>query len=335
MRFRPTLPDSTLGRLLKEHFGLTPGELIFLPLGEDSWVYCVHCQDGSTWLARLKQDPGQGALEVSAWLRHHAGLDWVVAPCPARTGRYTVPAGELWLTLTPWVDGLELMARGLLPGDGEQIGRLLAQLHASTGQLPESLRRRLTQETFCRHRETALKVLQAAHQLWPADSIQAALARWIGEKEPLIQRVLQVADEQGERLRKQQTSLVLCHADFHAANILVGEDGRWWVIDWDGLLLAPPERDLSFWYDSPAWEEIALAYGPRALPQPDLLEYYALEWAVQEIADYGENIFYLPLCGEQKADSLQAFQQLFAPGDVVEKALHLRGAGACQNSTSL
>lgn len=328
MRFRPAFQDVAIGHLLKEHFDLTPGELIFLPLGEDSWVYRATCTDGSAWLVRLKQDSRQEACEVSAWLHDHAGLNWVVAPCPSRTGRYEVPAGELWLTLAPWVDAPALMTRGLAAGDGEKIGQLLAQLHASAKQLPPSLRRRLPQETFCRHREAALKVLQAARQPWPADSIQAALAGWIGEKERLIYRVLRAAEGLGERLRKQQVSLVLCHADFHAANILVGEDGRWWVIDWDGLLLAPPERDLSFWYDSPVWEEVARAYGPRALPRADLLEYYALEWVVQEIADYGENIFYLPLCDEQKTDSLQAFQQLFAPGDVVERALYSRSAGA-------
>lgn len=335
MRFRPAFPDAAICRLLKEHFDLTPGELTFLPLGEDSWVYRARCADGSAWLVRLKQDAGQDALEVSAWLRYDAGLEWVVAPCPSRTGRYAVPAGELWLTLTPWVDGPELMARGLTAGDGKKIGRLLAQLHAATGKLPPSLRRRLPQETFCRHRDTAQKVLQAATNPWPAGSLQAALSAWMGEKEPLIHRALRAAEELGERLRKQQTSLALCHADFHAANILVGEDGRWAVIDWDGLMLAPPERDLGFWCDSPVWEEVALAYGLRARPQTDLLEYYALEWVVQEIADYGENIFYLPFSDEQKADSLRAFQQLFAPGDVVEKALHFRGAGASQEPTSL
>lgn len=335
MRFRPALQDLTLIRQLEEHFGLVVSMCHFLPLGEDSWVYRACGSDGSIWLVRLQQEPRQDALEVSAWLRYQAGLEWVVAPVPALDGRYAIPVEKYWLTLAPWIDGQELMARGLTAGDGEKIGRLLARLHALTGQLPPSLRRRLPQETFCRHRETALKVLQAATNPWPAGSIQAALSAWMGEKEPLIHRVLRMAQELGERLRKQQTPLALCHADFHAANILVGRDGHWAVVDWDGLLLAPPERDLFFWYDSPAWEEVAAAYGLPRLPDRDLLEYYALEWVVQEIADYGENIFDLPLSDEQKADSLRAFQQLFAPGDVVEKALHLRGAGANQASTSL
>lgn len=325
MRFRPTLPDSTLACLLEEHFGLAPDGLTFLPLGEDGWVYRAHGPDGTSWLAGLKQEPARAAFEVASWLHDHAGLEWVVAPRPSLTGRYVVPAEEFWLTLTPWVEGSELMARGLFPGEGGHVGRLLAQLHAATSGLPGALRELLPQENFRRHREMALKVLRAARQPWPADSIQAALAELIEEKGVLLQQVLGEAQDLGERLRREELPLVLCHADFHAANILVGEDGRWWVIDWDGLLLAPPERDLSFWYDSPAWEEIARAYGLQHPPRRDLLKYYALEWVLQEIADYGENIFFLPFSAEQKADSFAAFRQLFAPGDVVEQALRCRG----------
>jgi aminoglycoside phosphotransferase (APT) family kinase protein len=38
--------------------------------------------------------------------------------------------------------------------------------------------------------------------------------------------------------------LVLCHTDLGGDNMLVDEDGRLSVLDWDYPMLAPPEHDL-------------------------------------------------------------------------------------------
>ena len=69
-------------------------------------------------------------------------------------------------------------------------------------------------------------------------------------------------------------------------------------------------------------------YGPVTL-DPLALAYYRYEWVVQEVGDYGARLLLTPDLGQAgRAQALAEFEQLFAPGDVVDEAYatehHLR-----------
>jgi hypothetical protein len=81
---------------------------------------------------------------------------------------------------------------------------------------------------------------------------------------------------------------VLTHGDGLGDNIIVGDDGRLHLVDWDGLMLAPAERDPWFFLDAagpstaaflgcdPAGVATVLPRYQRAFPayQPDPLRYH-------------------------------------------------------------
>jgi spectinomycin phosphotransferase len=125
---------------------------------------------------------------------------------------------------------------------------------------------------------------------------------------------------------------VLCHADLHAANVLVGAGGGLSIVDWDEVVLAPPERDLMFVRGSAIAGIVSdreatafeTGYGSSQAGEADplLIAWYRIDWAVQDIADFARRVILDPALGTAtRANALALFKSSFEPGDEVETAI--------------
>jgi spectinomycin phosphotransferase len=111
---------------------------------------------------------------------------------------------------------------------------------------------------------------------------------------------------------------VICHADFHAWNVLIERSGDFVVVDWDETLLAPRERDLMFVdggvgdLDTKGFAFYA-GYGPVEM-DPVVMAYFRHDWVVQELADYWRRVFLMGDVGDgTRAQALDLFAGMFEP----------------------
>jgi aminoglycoside phosphotransferase (APT) family kinase protein len=98
--------------------------------------------------------------------------------------------------------------------------------------------------------------------------------------------------------------LVLCHGDPTIGNVILSDaDGKLYLIDWDGVILAPKERDLAHFggkerdYVLRGYSEVA---GTTTLNET-ILEFYSHQWNIGEIADFGGRILFETPSDEQNA----------------------------------
>jgi len=320
MRERPPLSDGALAATLADGWGVAVASVEFLPVGNDSraWSFGVVAADGSRRFCKVRRGPADpGAVRVPMFLREQ-GLEEVVAAVPTVDGEPWRPLAGFTLLLYPWVEGRPAMEQGLSDRQWTALGRFVAALHR-TALHRTALAAAVTRESFVPWGTGPVRALDARiDEDWLAEPLRHELAGlWRAHRTEIG-----VAADRAERLGRvvaaARPALVLCHGDLHTANLLVGHRDRLAVVDWDGLLLAPRERDLMF-VTGEERTRFLEGYGPATLDRT-VLAYYRWEWVVQELADYGTRVLDDRLGEQTRRQAVTEFARLFAPGDVVEAA---------------
>ncbi len=330
MREPPKLADATIMAALHAHYGISITALTFLPLGSDSAsaVYRVHAADGATYFLKARTGAGFSlpSLVVPRYL-HNQCVPHIVAPLPTITQTLWVSVNDFALSLYPFIDGRTGADVGLSEQHWRAFGALLKQIH--TSQLTPDLIQIVARETFTPSRRSVINHLETAITRQDlADTLQCELAAFWHSRRDEIPTLVDRADALGRQLRQTSAPLVLCHADMHTWNVLLDTAQQLWLVDWDETILALKERDLMFVVGGIGGDRVGphetacflRGYGDTAI-DPRALVYYRYAWAVQDMASYGERVFFLPDLGEEtRRDAMHGFMDLFEPGNIVALA---------------
>lgn len=326
---KPNLADDQIIACLREWYELPVSDLEFLSLGNDAsaWAYRIRAADGNSYFLKVRRGTvNQASLTVPRYLLEQ-GIGQIVAALPTRSGALCHPLAGFSLILYPFIAGDSGVRLGLSEGQWMEYGAFLRALHAA--QLPALLREPLPEETFIPRWASTVRALQAMLAAGDYRNDQEAeLAVFWRQRGDEIERLVRRAEELGRALQVRSPEFVLCHADIHTANLLIDQRGGLRVVDWDGLLFAPRERDLMFIGGEPVpfhvsgTPEALFFQGYGEVERDGLaLAYYCYEWVVQEIGDYGERVLLLSDIGAAtRAKAVEGFRELFRPGDAVESA---------------
>lgn len=327
---RPDLSDARIRAELHYSYRLPVTGLGFLPIGNDSnaWVFRVQTEADQDYFLKVRRGTiHEASLAVPRYLKDE-GIEPIVAPLPSATGRLWHKLDDYALILYPYVDGRVVMTTGMADSHWIELGAVLKRIH--TIPLVPELSRQVKAETFSPKwldfvRELQTQGLPGNPRLDPF--VQELTLFW-QERRDEIGHILARTDALRHKLLDNPPAAVLCHADIHTANLLLDEQDRIHIVDWDETALAPKERDLMFVMGtgigfSVGPQEEALffqGYGERAI-DPDALAFYRYGWVVEEIGDYSARILgILSGGGETKQAALGYLRWGFEPGAIVEAA---------------
>jgi spectinomycin phosphotransferase len=292
----PDLVPERLEAALAEGWRLRAASLEYLPVGGGShhWLLAagdgthrfvtVDDLDGKDWLGGTRQDVSDGlrcALRTATALRERAGLEFVVAPVPDVDGeplrrvddRYTV-------SVLPFLAGRSFQF-GPYPDEvlrGQALG-MIAALHRSTpavrGLAPVHVPRftgRSDLDAF----------LRDPGRPWDGGPLSAGAYRLAAACAADIARLVVAFDRLADATAPARADPVISHGEPHPGNIM-RVDGRLFLIDWDTVALAAPERDIALIADCPADIERYQEAAGCAI-DPAVITLYRLRWYLDDLS---------------------------------------------------
>ncbi len=329
MRDDPKLDAGAISRCLELHYAIAVTRITYLPIGYDlnAFVYRIESDDGQAFFLKIRRGSvNETALVVPRALLAR-GIPNILAPLPTQTMDLWCTfddTGAFTVVLYPFIEGENAMLAGMSNDQWRVFGETLQAVHSSG--LEADFRDRLPSETFAL--PSAARVEQISVVAATGSQRSPVTARFAGfwqDNQEKINRTLARARELGRSLQARPFTHVLCHADIHAANMLVAHDGAIYLIDWDGPLVAPRERDLLFVAGSriarrvqPYEEDLFFAgYGPVEI-DADALVYYRYERIVEDLGEFGKSVFLSPDLSDdaRQADADMATAMIVPGGDI-------------------
>lgn len=302
MRDNPGIPNALIATCLETHYGLRVDSLVFLPIGHDlrASVYKVITYDGASYFLKVRTVPVFGpGLQVPRALID-CGISSVLAPVRTRASQLWCPLDgddRRTVVLYPFIGGENAKIVPMSDAQWRTFGDTLHAIHASG--LEHRFGGQLREETFALPSAAVIRRLLALIDGTELESAAAQrFAAFLRTNVKQLNRMIARAEALGRSLQLKTFDLVLCHGDIHGANILIGEDGLIWLVDWDGPLIAPRERDLLFVIGSrigrpvePRHEDcFFVGYGPIEIDS-DALIYYRYERIIEDIGEIGSSVF--------------------------------------------
>jgi spectinomycin phosphotransferase len=317
MKTPPPIDPIELKRVLEETYRFHIQAVTFIPRGECSWGYRVEAGDGRAFFLKLFR--GTPLPDWAASLVFHLHVDGKIEnishPLPAHSGEVLVDLGGYTAALFDFIEGQTLHQLKSNASVLFHLGETLGRIHTCAVFRVDC--RRIEQFDIW-GQDTYDQVLAAAgSQTTTSGAAEAALhlLRPVRKRLEALREEILIFQE---KARKVSCEFCICHGDPTPGNFLVGKDGTPWLIDWDDLILAPPERDLVFWEngdiftpgqpDNPVFAGYRKIVGEFTL-NPDVIGFYQRQWTVGEIAEYGHRLLFENNAEQQNESDLENLKE--------------------------
>lgn len=272
-------------------------KIYHLHLGTSSYTGTFRADSGDAkYFVKLARTVSETGISVSLLLADR-GIP-AVAPILSSDGNAWEAIAGYQMLVYPMLNGVPIVPETTTELDWRSLGLALRAVHDTplTPELRDVLPSddrmfRPWGQEFVSGIGTALSGLGER-----ADRSQQELADLWLQQGNFAEEFFSIVKAQGEAALATSPSLSLCHSDFQPQNILKSSRGTIHLIDWEGAMWAPREKDLIF-VPVEYRELFEKGYGPLHLNEP-VMEYETANWLLQDLLDCVDRILFKAAIGK-------------------------------------
>ncbi len=320
MKVDNTFDKRELLQHLRTAYDLPLQSITFFPEGEDSYGYIVVSETGKKYFAKASTSVPNSRLHVASLLRHRCDIPGVVAPLETQDGILSVPWQDFRVSLFPFIEGksrwdLWKVEKDFTDTELSQTGALLAAIHECPRTIASNYLTFAKYDLPLRHElHTVLEV--PAKEIQSQNQYQKQLLEALTQHQSAVSETLDRYDSLGRSAGALQTPFVITHGDPTPGNLILDPENRLHLIDWDGVCLGPPEKDLVSFTEE-RFEVVLERYlaerQSNITLHADIFGFYIYEWTINEIRDYGTKILFKNNDAKQNAYDWESLQDYLPP----------------------
>jgi spectinomycin phosphotransferase len=327
MMVKQSFSEQRIIECLNIYYRIEITTLTPLLLGADmnASVYKAQTHGQKSYFVKLKgghnHDIGIAILD----LLHNEGIQQIIAPIKTSQGLSTQHVDKYTLIVYPYIENQNGFNQILTEDQWLILGKVLRKVHEF--KMPMAIQDRIRREDYSpKWRDIVRSLFDHIETKPNRDQWAKKLIMFMKEHKNEIYRLLDGAELLGQKIQQESAEFVLCHADIHGGNVLIGENDSIYIVDWDQPVMAPKERDLMFigggvanvWNNPHEEEFFYKGYGKAEINMP-ILAYYRQERIVEDIAEYAQE-FLLATAEEDRSEMYEQFIAMFEPRGVVDIA---------------
>ena len=305
---------------LSTAYNLPLKSITFFPEGEDSYGYIVVSETGEKYFAKASTTVPNSCLQVAYLLRYRCNIRNVVAPLETQQGLFSIPWQNFRVSLFPFIKGksrwdLWKIGKDFTDTQLSETGALLATIHECPDTIVPNPLATARYDLPSRHELNT--VLEApTKKVQPQNQYQKQLLDGLITHRSEILQAIERYDSLGRSAAALQTPFVITHGDPTPGNLILDMENRLHLIDWDGVCLGPPEKDLVS-FTGERFEVVLERYLTErqnaVTLHADIFGFYIYEWAINEIRDYGTKILFKNDDATQNAYDWESLQDYLPP----------------------
>lgn len=292
---------------LKKYYGITLKSMDFKPVGEESYSYLAIDFNGNKYFVKYceRANITKNIDLVNQLLVQLKDFNFVVPPIVVQ-GRtsFSILTGKIYVY--PYING-KIVTIGNEKFEKDLVDKLLdimVKIHSSKDKITINLPVENFENDFLNDFKK-LPVLLTDNKGKADNEVESILE----SNENLIRKLISDHTNLGEFYKSSKPSMFLTHGDITGRNIILAEDSLK-LVDWDGAMIAPFERDLNFLLDNPHFlvNGYLKKMGKDSYDQR-LKEYYGQQWALGSIIGNIENLLTMDLNTEDRVEYINEMKE--------------------------